>query len=164
MIKLIYVSISCKKLFCTIEKEKINRKSGFLKNVLKIYQCNGCYKAVDVEKLYFRNHKQSIMKLRDFGNITEDTEILYIEHIIIPYSAVEFNRENGIIYYFNTSEKNHSKYPHIHAKYQGDEISVYFETLKVEGHLKSPKKEKQVISYVKNNLEVLYEEWNRIIM
>lgn len=164
MIKLIYAGISRKKLFCKIEKEEINRKSEFLKSILKIYQCNGCYKAVDIEKLYFRNHEQSIMKLREFSDITDDTEILYIENIIIPCSAAEFNWQNGIIYYFNTSEKNHSKYPHIHVKYQGNKMCIYFETLRVKGHLKNPKKEKEAINYVKSNLEVLYEEWNRIIM
>ncbi len=63
---------------------------------------------------------------------------------------------------FTQRKKGHLYYPHIHASYGGETISVYFSDLHIIGKMKSPSRRRMIVKYVKENLEALYAEWNKI--
>lgn len=69
-----------------------------------------------------------------------------------------YSRVNGIIYYIHSNEDAHT--PHIHAKYQGNEISISLLDYTVKGKMKNPKKEKQALDYVKLNRESMVDFYN----
>ena len=75
-----------------------------------------------------------------------------------PKSEVKIECKNGINYYIQTKEKCHKFNPHVHAKYQGEEVSVYLETLKIKGKMKN-KNLKKVQEYVMEHREKLLEKW-----
>ncbi len=78
-------------------------------------------------------------------------------------NAAEYARENGIVYFFHTSEKSHLKYPHIHAEYSGEQIKISLNNFQVEGRFKSLQKQKEAVKFVKKNFEAMRREWFRIM-
>ena len=66
--------------------------------------------------------------------------------------------ENGIRYILHTKELRHT--PHVHARYQGQEISIDLFTFKVTNSFKNPKKEKEAVDYVKSNRDKYLQLYN----
>lgn len=93
---------------------------------------------------------------------SEDCVVVYL-NAIAPNNAVEFTRKNGIVYYINTSEKPHLNYPHVHARYSGDTISISLIDFSVVGRFKSKNKQKEAIGFVETNKLDLMELWKSII-
>ena len=95
--------------------------------------------------------------------LSDDSTIVYLD-IVSPNNSGEFDRENGIIYFFHTSENGHLLYPHIHAQYAGDEICIYLKDYRIIGKFESRTKQKEAIEYVKKHRKAVSREWNRIMM
>ena len=88
---------------------------------------------------------------------------LFYTKIIAPNCAKEFDRINGIIFYFHTNENNHREYPHVHVNYSGEQVSINLKNFKINGCFKNKNKEMFVLNYVKRNKTVLLNEWEKII-
>ncbi|MBR0414262.1 MAG: DUF4160 domain-containing protein [Clostridia bacterium] len=96
-------------------------------------------------------------------NLLEDnTEIVFSE-VAVPQNAVEFARQDGLVFFFQTSEKCHLFFPHVHVSYSGETIQVSLKDYHCEGNFKTPSKQKEAKKYVKKNKEKLLKEWNRIM-
>lgn len=94
--------------------------------------------------------------------LDDDVTVVYLD-IIKPDNALEFDRKNGISYFFHTSEKGHRGFPHIHARYSGEEISIYFKDFDIIGEYKSKTKQKEAVGFVRDHKKELIREWNRIV-
>ena len=92
----------------------------------------------------------------------EEISIVYSE-IVKPDNAKEYNRENGIIYYINTSEKTHLEFPHVHAKYSGETISISLIDYSVIGKYRTRNKQKEAVEYIKRHHQPLIDMWNEIM-
>ncbi len=69
------------------------------------------------------------------------------------------DEQNGIKFFVHSDESNHT--PHIHARYQGEEISINIRTLAVKGSFKNMKKQKEALKYVKDNKEKLISDFKK---
>lgn len=78
-------------------------------------------------------------------------------------NSYEHARENGIKYFFHTNEKNHLYFPHIHAKYGEDEISISLVDCKITGKFKNQKKQMEAIKYVAEHLDDMNKVWDDIV-
>lgn len=92
--------------------------------------------------------------IRFLGN----PKTINLEYSIGLPGGLGVDENDGISYFFHTKELRHT--PHIHAKYQGEEISIEILTLKVRGSYKNRKKQSEAIKYVKNNTSRLLAEYN----
>ena len=160
MIKLIYMNNIQRKLVKEIRIEELKNHIDVQTSILKIFKDVGYQNAVDREKLLVFNQNRG-EKLKSLVNISGENITICYAGIVIPKSVAEIERKNGIIYYFQTTEKCHEFNPHIHAKYQGEEVSVYLKTLKIDGRMKNRKKLKEIVEYVMKHREELLEKWKK---
>ena len=86
-------------------------------------------------------------------------ESVSVKFVIGLPGGGEFASENGIHYLYHTKELRHV--PHIHARYQGEEISIEIISLKVRGKLKNKKKQAEAVDYVDANKTKLLQEYNQ---
>ena len=71
---------------------------------------------------------------------------------------------DGITFGFRLREANHKGRPHIHAAYQGDDITIDIRSLKrIAGSFKTKKYEDKAISYIEVRQDELLEKWERMI-
>lgn len=162
MTTLVYLSSTCKERVAEVDLSKV-ASSDLIRTILKEYQKNSYLNATNAKKLYVKigEHLTLLDKL---DNLTNADEIVYSD-VIAPQNAAEFERKNGIVYFFHSSEKPHLNYPHVHARYGEDTISISLRDFTVIGSFSSKKKQKEAVEYVKNkqNLTRLKAEWNRIM-
>ena len=162
MTTLVYLSNTCKERVAEVDLSKV-ASSDLIRTILKEYQKNSYLNATNAKKLYVKigEHLTLLDKL---DNLTNADEIVYSD-VIAPQNAAEFERKNGIVYFFHSSEKPHLNYPHVHARYGEDTISISLRDFTVIGSFSSKKKQKEAVEYVKNkqNLTRLKAEWNRIM-
>ena len=90
---------------------------------------------------------------RKFVKYLGNPEELQLEYVIGLPGGLGIEKTKGINYFLHTKETNHL--PHIHARYQGDEILIYINTLEIKGKFKNKNKDKEALEYVKNNREKL---------
>ena len=69
-----------------------------------------------------------------------------------------FDEDNDVVFTFHTKESRHV--PHVHASYQGDEISIDILTLRVKGSFKNGKRQRKAIRYVRENRGKFLEAYN----
>ena len=158
MIELYYNTNTCRKWVAEIESEEIDASnpSGVL---LKIYQDSGYPKATDEKKLYAVADGVHV-PFSEIQNL-EDISKIYYADVVVPQNAVEFGREDGIRYFFHSSEKPHSNFPHVHAEYAGEEICIGLKDRSIaEGEFKSRKKAKEAVEFVEGNIDELWKTWN----
>jgi hypothetical protein len=91
-----------------------------------------------------------------------DTEILYSEVIALS-NAAEYDRVNGVVFFFHTNEGNHLYSPHIHAKYGEHEMKIHLISFTCIGDLENKQKTKFAVCYAKKNQSALLSEWHRIV-
>lgn len=103
-------------------------------------------------KQYSLDGSIQLYKLIDFFKL-DSLHIHYISGIGEGYS-----RRNGITYFVNSNENAHS--PHIHAKYQGETISISILDYSVKGKFKNSKKQTEAVNYVKENRESMIDFYN----
>lgn len=104
------------------------------------------------DKGYWLDSNIQLYKLIDYFEL-KTIHINYISGIGEGYAKV-----NGITYLVHSNEDAHT--PHIHAKYQGDEISISLLDYSVKGQMKNPKKEKEALNYVKKHRESMVGFYN----
>lgn len=155
-----YMNNVCRRLVCRINVEDISLDIGCeLKDyILHIYQENGYQDALNADKLFASNENGERIPFYDISSIQKAERIEYLS-IIAPNNAYEYKRQDGILYFFHTSEGKHMEYPHIHARCGREEISVYFSDFHVIGKMMPPKR-RQAVRYVKEHIEDMKEKWD----
>ena len=162
MITLSYVDNVKRLIVGKIRIQEITQNENVTQIILEIYQKAGYIKADNPEKLYIRTTTNDVRPFLQGQTLEDHCRIDYVN--IVPINnAVEFARKDGIVFFFHTSEHGHQNNPHIHAKYSGDEISIYFSDLHIVGHMKSSAKQRMAITYVKENLREMLDEWGKIM-
>ncbi len=161
MITLQYIDNVNRLQIGNISVQEITESENAENYLLQVYQNAGCTRADNPKNLYIKNSRGEIMPLDIVDSLEENITIFYIA--ILPLSnAAEFAREDGIVYFFHTSEQGHLGYPHIHAKHGKEEISVYFTDFHVIGKMKSPVMQRKAVTYVKKHHSAMEAEWDRI--
>lgn len=69
--------------------------------------------------------------------------------------------QNGIRFVIHTAEQGHSK-PHLHARYQSDEISLEIPSGKVLCGSLPPKQTKRAKEWLQDNLDYVYKKWDEL--
>lgn len=162
MIKLEYVSHVWRETVCEIAVQDILSADNIPEYLLSIYQSKGYSNATDPGRLRIIDVNKQWEHFGNLETLSDNVTVLYSD-IVAACSAAEYARENGVIYFFHTSERGHLMYPHIHAKYAGEEISIYFNDYHVVGKMKSKTKQAEIVAYVKKHILQLQDEWARII-
>ena len=98
-------------------------------------------------------------KLKRTMRFLGNPKTIYLEYIIGLPGGLGVDTKDGIFYFFHTNERGHM--PHIHAKYQGKEISIGILTGEVKGEFKNKKKQREAIGYVEANKQELLERYNQ---
>ena len=159
-VTLMYVDSLEKKNITELEASQLNDAETLENLLLETFQKAGIDRATDPTHLRVRTDSRYFLlsEYRDF----EGNETVVYSDIPAQNNHYSYDRKDGVDYFFHTSEKEHAPYPHIHARYSGEEISIYFSDFSVKGKFKSRQKQKQAIAYVEENLEKLNKEWERI--
>lgn len=97
------------------------------------------------------------------ANIKDGVLSVLYNNVIPPYGAYEYERKDGVVFYFHTAEAPHRNFPHIHAWHSGETISIYLSDYRTVGHFSNRKKEKSAVAYVKENSADILQKWNEII-
>lgn len=104
---------------------------------------------------YSLNSSGRLIKLiRFLGN----PNTLYLDYTIGIPGGLGTEKKNGIHYFLHTKELRHV--PHVHARYQGEEISIEILTSKVKGSFKNHKKLKEAVEHIKCNRADFLEKYN----
>jgi len=112
-------------------------------------------------KIYLKREDKLILLDKNTVFNSENLSIIYSEVISIQ-NAVRYDEIDGVVLFFKTEEHTHLYFPHIHARYAGEEISISLIDYQVIGHFKTHKKVKSAVEYVQKNIDGLYREWERI--
>ena len=120
---------------------------------------------VDNNKL-FSNNTTVITPENLKSFIVDDTLEIHYEDIIAPYGEGRhiIDKYMGIEYYFYLSEQGHLNYPHVHAKYQKQEIVINIKNPCVKKCSFNKSKKNIAIKYVKNHKEYLLNEWQKWVV
>ncbi len=161
MIKLFYYNNVSKFFVDSIDFSNI-QINDLETSIFQIYTKHGYKVESTVEHLWILvNGKMIPFELESLNN--DDLSVIY-SAVISPNNAKEFSRQNGIIYYINPKEKPHLHFPHVHAKDNGDTISISLRNYSVTGSFKSRSKQKEAVAFVKKNKRKLLKEWNSIML
>ena len=160
MIQLLYQNNVRRVHICELElcDMPANVGNDILEYILNIFHTHNCPDAIDAQKLYIRHAHEEIHPLRS-TDVLKDGDVIFYLAIIALSNAYEYGYEDGIHYFFHTSEQGHQNHPHIHARYGEDEISIYFSDFHVVGKMKSPVIQSRAVKYVKKHLADMCEEW-----
>lgn len=154
LVTLQYIDNAVRKTIAEIDISKFESRTVAAEYMLRMLQEEGFNEATDSRKLH-------VVELNiPFENcecIPNHATVMY-SAVIAPNCAVGFDKD-GIYYAAYSSEKSHLEYPHIHAKYSGEEISIYLNDFHIDGKMRSKKKEKEAIEYVRRNVESFLEMW-----
>lgn len=161
MIKLQYMNNICREDIGEMSLNDLIESADIQASILQKFQDFDHKHRFEYRKLHIKRDTD-VIPLCENSVLQDGDSIIYCE-IVPPNNAYEYDRKDGIVYFFHISEKGHLSYPHIHARYAGDEISIYFSNFRVVGDMKSKTKMKLAIAYVKQNIEALREEWNSIM-
>lgn len=161
MVTLYYINNVKKTEVCQIAISDISDSASPVEFVLDRFRDEG-FDANDPSRLYVHSAEKNGLYFNNNEYSLKSGDAIYYSAIFAVNNAQEYARENGIVYFFHTAEKGHLYYPHIHASYGGETISVYFSDLHIIGKMKSPTRRRMIVKYVKENLEALYAEWNKI--
>lgn len=159
--KIIYGNNVERGIIGTIKYKRTNRAIDIYPKVLQCLSNAGHPLDTTRGRLYIeaQNEKNEFDEkiFLDFENIS----IIYYE-VIKPDNEVTCAEFDGIKFYFQTSENCHLYYPHIHVSHSGDKISISLRNFRVKGKFKNPNKMKIATKYVKDNVEKLLEEWEKL--
>lgn len=113
------------------------------------------FQVVQDGRFYCLDGKGKLHKLIEFlGNPAS----LYLDYAIGLPGGFDLDEKDGIRFFVHTKELRHV--PHIHARYQGEVISIEILTLKVRGAFKNKKKQQEAICYVELNRDELLKQYN----
>lgn len=157
---LMYVDSLHKQKVAELELSQLNDADNLKIKLIEVFQQAGVVDAGDPAHLRVCINNK-LVPLTDALLLKGNETIIYSD-IVAPQGAYVYDREDGIDFFFHTSENDHLANPHIHARYAGEEISIYFSNFKVIGEFKSKKKQKQAVAYVQTNLDKLQKQWENI--
>lgn len=144
-------------------KECIYQKaSDILDSLYDYISCNG-YSTECGHFALMNNISIHIDATNIMDYVKDDLLQLVFLNIIPLNNAKEYDRLNGIVIFFHTSEKCHLFSPHIHAKYADETIKIDLDTFDVIGSFSNRKKQREAIAYAINNKQKLLSEWEEII-
>ena len=106
-------------------------------------------------KLFWLDESGQVTRLMNYLGWSSSIEL---EYALFDGFGGGLDKEDGVYFLYHTKELRHT--PHIHARYQGEEISIEILTQKVKGKFKNKKKQRQAIDYVIKNQKRLLEEYN----
>ena len=157
---LMYVDSLHKQKVAELELSQLNGADNLKVELIEVFKQAGLVNAIDpVHLRVCVNNK--LVPLTDALLLKGNETIIYSD-IVAPQGAYACGQEDGINFFFHTSENDHLANPHIHARYAGEKISIYFSNFKVIGEFKSKKKQKQAVAYVQANLDKLQKQWENI--
>ena len=161
MIKIIYFDNFSRETVCTVKKAELLAKENVEQTLLEIFSLHRYSFEREKASLYIRYNGEikpfSLPLLSD-----EECSEIIVSMVVAPQNAQEFARENGIMYYFHTAEQSHKCFPHIHAEYSGETISIYLNDFHTVGEMKN-KKAKEAVAFVRKNAKSIKAEWNKIM-
>ena len=96
--------------------------------------------------------------------VIDNTLTVSYHNVVAPHGAKEFDRKDGLVFFFHTAEGSHRQYPHIHVRCSGEEVSIYLLTQKIVGNFSNKRMLKKAVHYVTENLDKLILEWNKIFI
>ena len=133
----------------------------FVAELRKRLTAYGLPVSTDNEQIYLLadSNKEKISE-SDFP-LPMGAEVYYC-NIVAPQNAQEYARENGITYFFRTSENPHIYNPHIHAKYGDEDISIPLSNGQIIGEFTNKHKQKEAIRFVQSHNKDIQKEWNQI--
>jgi hypothetical protein len=86
--------------------------------------------------------------------------ILWEQYLTGRITYAKVGEYKGIRLSIRPAEQGHNE-PHLHAAYQGKEISISLISFKVLAGNLSPQQQKQAIGWCKNNRKVLEKYWDQ---
>ena len=113
------------------------------------------FQLIHKDKFYFLNPEVRLVKLLKFLKINKS---LKLEFVIGVPGGGTIDEINGIRYYLQPKETNHT--PHIHAIYSGVKISIDLLNGKTKGDFKNIKKMKEAKKYASEHKVELIEKYN----
>lgn len=161
MILLRYINNVGAATVCRSDISDISGSPSPTEYILNRFQACGFTDATDPNRLFIRDGRSNLLRFKEEHALKSGEEIVY-NAVIALSNAYEYCRKDGIVYFFHTSEKCHREYPHIHAGCGGEEISIYFSDLRIVGKTKSRALRKKAVDFVRENLDALTSEWQRI--
>lgn len=161
MIELKYINNVRRNLVGELDVKDIPQGVDIGAYILNVFQELGCKSATEPTHLYI-TVEGNTFQLEKVERLPDATVIFYSD-VIAPENAYRYDQAAGITYLFHTNEGNHIKSPHVHAEYGNDDICIFFSNFHVEGHFRNRRKEREAVNYVKENLDKLQAEWNKIM-
>lgn len=111
-------------------------------------------------RIYFKIGGKLVKFDKETNIDSEITSIVYSE-VVAPQGSAYYDEIDGIMFFFHPGEKSHQSYPHVHASYSGETISISLTNFHLTGHFKNRKKTKIAIEYVKENQDALLLAWSK---
>ena len=137
-------------------------KSDILNSILKKYKESGINTEGKNAMLYLIVDD----KWYDFEEslfLSSDEITVLLSDVVPQRGAANYDTYGGISYYFHTDELRHEHNPHIHARYESQEISIYLNDYHIAGKFSNSAKQNQAIKYVKRNHRSILKEWHRLM-
>ena len=137
-------------------------KSDILNSILKKYNESGINTEGENAKLYliiddkWYDFEESLL-------LSSDEITVLLSDVVPQRGAVNYDTYGGISYYFHTDEQRHEYNPHIHARYESQEISIYLNDYHIAGKFSNSAKQNQAIKYVRRNHRSILKEWSKLM-
>lgn len=118
---------------------------------------------MNVDDFHYSWLNYNIYDIQQSFNLFDEYIDIIIDGPGIGRTIGEFE---GIKFIIHSDEKDkHGNNPHIHAKYQDEELFIYLKdaTILNDKSFKNPKKTKAAIRFVLDNQKELLDSWNKIM-
>lgn len=168
MIKLFVFNNVCRKEVGQVSLQELISEKDIHTALMQKFQELGCVVEHGRGCLCMKQEKE-LIPFDDKRLLSDDVTVAYLD-VVKPDNAREFERKNGIVYYFGSDERKHFYEPHIHARNGGpkdagvEKIRINLENFSVTGRFKNLKKQKEAVGYVKANITAIKKMWNDIIV
>lgn len=159
MIEIVYIGVGIKETLGEFDNLPEGNITEWVKNIIAEHGYNP---ETEFGILYANTGNEMKIYRPEMILSENDISLVYV-NIPEPNNAFTFFRENGITYFFHTSETPHRKNPHCHARFGDSEICISLNTLEVIGGDHIFKKKREALCFVKQHQVELLAEWNRII-
>ena len=129
---------------------------------MKYFSFQFTYQYMIVDDFHYDWLKFNLSDIQKSFNLFDD----YI-YIVVngPGIGKSVGYSEGIHFIIHTDEKDkHEKYPHVHAKYQDEELFIYLKDASIvdDKSFKNPSKTKAAKKFILDHQEELLDSWNKI--
>ena len=161
MIRLYLFNSVCRKEVGQVSLQDLRAGDNVVAMLIKKFEELGCVIELGRGSLYIAQGNEYV-PFEESLLCSDNATVAYVD-IIKPDNAKEYDRKDGIKYFFHTAEQGHWYVPHIHAEYSGAELWINLQDFGTLGSLGNRKKEKEAMQFIKDNIEDIRKEWNEII-